>query len=287
MKTKNFSSTMMLMAVALFLSFAMSCKKDDSTSITTDTDDEGVSYADRFQEAEGISSDVDVMCDEAVEMGSVSLRPGSGTSENSLLSTCAVVTNDTIAQQITIDFGTGCTGPHGHTKSGQIIIHYNGPNYFATGYQRIVTFNNYFIDGKHVEGTRTITNNGVNGSGFMNWTTQALNMRITRPSGHYHEWNGIRNRVMTSGDTLSFDPDAIVYSISGSSSGINSNGVTCSQTITNALVKLGSCSFRIVSGTIVVTPSNRPQLTIDFGSGDCDDIATVTRNGVTHIIHIH
>jgi hypothetical protein len=286
MKTKNFSLTM-IAAVALFISFATSCKKDDSTKITTDADDDGVSYADRFQEAEGVSSDVDVMSDEAIEMGSVSLRGGSAADDFGILS-CATITNDTINQITTIDFGPppGCQGPH-HTRSGQIIIHHNGLHYFDTGYERIVTFNNYYVDDRHLEGTRTITNNGVNSNGHVNWTINAQNMRITKPNGNYHEWNSLRNREMISGDTISFDPASTVYSITGSSSGVNSNGVTCTQTITNALIKPGSCFFRIVSGTIVVTPSNKPQLTIDFGSGTCDDIATVTRNGVTHIIHIH
>jgi len=144
MKTKSIISTMMITAVAMSLSFVMSCKKDDSTKITSDNDEEATTYADRFQEAEGISSDVDVMSDEAVEMGSVGLRGGSASDDFGVLS-CATVTNDTVAQTTTIDFGTGCTGSHGHTRSGQIIIHHNGLHYFDTGYERIVTFNNYIV----------------------------------------------------------------------------------------------------------------------------------------------
>ncbi len=288
MKTKSLISAMMITALAISLSFVMSCKKDDSTKITSETDDEGVTYADRFQEAEGVSSDVDVMSDEAVEMGSVNFRGGSASDDFGILS-CGTVTNDTVAQTTTIDFGTppGCTGPHGHTRSGQIIIHHNGLQYFQTGYVRTITFVNYYVDERHVEGTRTITNNGVNAGGHMNWTINAQNMRITKPNGNYHEWNSLRNREMTAGDTTSFDPGSTVYSITGSSSGINSNGVTCTANITTPLVKPGSCNFRIVSGILVITPSNRPEITINYGNGDCDDLATVTRNGVTHIIHIH
>jgi hypothetical protein len=286
MKTKNLISMMMLTAATISLSFMASCRKDDSTKITSDTDDEATTYADRFQEAEGVSSDVDVMSDEAIETGSVSFRNGSASQNNYLLS-CATITNDSATQTTTIDFGTGCTGPHGHTRSGQIIIHHNGLNYFDVGYQRIVTFNNYYIDSKHVEGTRTITNIGLNPAGHYNWTIVADSMRITKPNGNYHQWNSARNREMIAGDTVLFDPAGIVYSITGSLSGVNSNGVTCTASITSALIKPGSCFFRIVSGIIVITPSNRPQLTIDYGNGNCDDIATVTRNGVSHIIHIH
>jgi len=39
---------------------------------------------------------------------------------------CAVVTHDVENQTITIDFGDVCTGPNGVTRSGMIIINYDG-----------------------------------------------------------------------------------------------------------------------------------------------------------------
>jgi hypothetical protein len=265
------------------VTFMTSCKKD--TNSTVNNDDMSTT-ADRFQEAEGTSSDVDVIADQAMEAHSVSMRTSGSNNVFGILS-CAVVTNDTVNHIITVDFGSGCTGQHGHTRSGQIIIHYNGGNYFTPGFQRIVTFNNYYIDQKHLEGTRTITNNGLNSNNHLNWTIDAQNMRITRPGGSYHEWNSLRNREMIAGDSTLNNPNDDIYSITGSSNGVRSNGVTCSATITNPLIKDGSCFYRIVSGTIVITPSNKPPMTLDYGSGTCDDLATVTRNGVTYTIHIH
>jgi hypothetical protein len=281
MKAKNIFSTTMIAAVIASFSFITSCKKDQSE--VPNSNDE-TTNADQFQEAEGAAVDIDNISDQAIQYHSVNMRLASGSTQNNILS-CATVTNDSVNHVTTVDFGTGCTGNDGRTRSGQIIIHYSGGSYFTSGFQRIVTFNNFFVDNRHVEGTRTVTNNGTNAAGHLNWSVNAQNMRITRPGGSYHQWNSQRTREMIGGDTLPGHPQDDVYSITGSSSGINSNGNSCSATITNPLVK-NSCHW-IVSGTVAITPSNRPQRILDFGNGNCDNDATVTRNGVVHHIQLH
>lgn len=286
MKTRKLIPTTMIAAALLSLSVMTSCKKDNSVSDNSTTEDVNAN-ADRFQESEGVSSDVDVISDQAFEMHGVEMRNQS-TSDAFGVLTCATVTNDTVHQIITVDFGTGCTGHNGHIRSGQIIIHYNGFNYFAPGFQRTVTFNNYKIDGRLIEGTRTITNNGYNAANHLNWSISAQNMRVTRPNGiNWHQWNSERVREMLAGDSTLTDGTDDIYSITGTATGTNSNGNSCSANITTALIKEGSCHFRFVSGIIEITSSNHPTLTLDYGNGTCDDLATVTRNGVTVTIHIH
>ena len=288
MKTRKLIPFAIISILFLSISVLSSCKKDNP--ITMDTATSGSedlnANADRFQESEGVGSDVDVISDQAIELNGIEMRLSS-TSDDSRILSCATVTNDTVNRVITVDFGTGCTGHNGHTRSGQIIIAYNGNDYFAAGFQRTITFNNYYIDQRHVEGTRIITNNGLNGSGNLNWTINAQNMRITRPNGIFHTWNSLRNREMTSGGSTSTDPLDDVFSVTGNSTGTNSHGDSCSATITNALIKQGSCHYRFVSGTVEITRTNRPALTLDYGNGTCDNLATITRNGVTRTIRIH
>ncbi len=281
MKTRNLIPTLMIAAALTSLTFMTSCKKDESSQAKSDDVTEN---ADQFQESEGVTSDVDNIADIAVETNSLNYRVAPGS--NQTLLSCATVTNDVVNQVVTVDFGTGCTGHDGRVRSGQIIIHYSGSTYFTQGFQRIVTFSNFYVNARHIEGTRTITNNGTNANGHLNWSVSAQNMRVTRPNGSYHEWNSQRIREMIAGDTLLTHPADDVYSITGSSSGTNSNGNSCSATITNALIKRGDC-FWIVSGTVEITPSSRPARTLDFGTGNCDDLATVTKNGVSHTIHLH
>ena len=206
------------------------CRKDDASGSLSDITSQAVD----FEQGEQIGNDVDNMADEAYVNGDVSARlsaPGSG---NSILS-CATVTNDTINHILTIDFGSGCVGNDGRTRSGQVIVTYNG-HYFDPGFSRNVSFNNYFVDSNQVSGTRSITNNGLNTNGNLTWTIVAQNMRITRPNGYYHQWNSTRTRELIEG----FDPinNIIaddVYLITGSGTCSTSNGKSVTITIINPL----------------------------------------------------
>jgi hypothetical protein len=72
-----------------------------------------------------------------------------------------------------------------------------------------------------------------------------------------------------------------VYEITGSTTGVNRNGISyVAQIITKLRVEL-ACEWRIVSGVIEVTPEGKSVRKIDFGSGACDRLVTVTVNGKT------
>jgi hypothetical protein len=63
--------------------------------------------------------------------------------------------------------------------------------------------------------------------------------------------------------------------IEGVSSSSNSNGRSVTRVITNPLRRELSC-HHFVSGTVEITPSERPQRILDYGDGTCDNIATIT-----------
>ena len=258
----------------------LSCQKEKTNPSTTDFQ----TSAEDIGQMESIFTDIDNLVAEASVNGAVNGRYSNPQDANSfVLNACAVVTNDSINGVLTIDFGTGCTGPNGRTRSGIIQINYSGGHYFDPGSSRTVTFINYYVDGIHIEGTRSTVNNGFNTAGNMNWTITATNMRVTRPNGSWQGWNDQRNREMTAGfgDSL-WSNDT--YLINGNGSGANSHGDSCTSVLTN-LVRDNSCQW-LVSGTIENTPSSRPARTIDFGNGTCDALATVTVNGNTTTIHL-
>lgn len=265
----------------LILATYSSCKKDDTVPSTTS---ENFSNVEDFEQSEQIASDADNMADMAYTTGDVNLRMALPDLSNTILS-CASVVKDTVAKIITIDFGSGCMGNDGRFRSGQIIIHYNG-HYFDPGFSRSVTFSNFYVDSNHVEGTRSITNNGLNTNGNLNWTIVADSMRVTKPNGYYHEWNSTRNREMINGSTTPSIVLDDIYLITGTATGSNSNGHSVMITITSALRKEMSCHW-IVNGSVNITPSNKPTRTLDYGSGNCDRFATVTINGVIKNIILH
>jgi hypothetical protein len=266
----------------LFISFSLTfsaCKKDNENA-----DEDFQSTAEDIGQAENISSDVDNMTCRLASNGTFSNDNAPDPSFDQFsFHSCATVTNDSVNHILLVDFGSGCTGADGKTRAGRIIINYNGTGYFDPGSSWVMTFDSFYVNSRHVEGTRSVVNNGLNGSGNMTWSIDAQNMRITRPDGSWRAWNSQRTREIVSGfgdNTWTND----VYLINGTMSGSNSNGQTITGTITNVR-RDHSCHF-ITAGTMTMTPSGRPARTIDFGNGTCDDLATVTRNGVTRTIHL-
>lgn len=279
MKKKNLVNRIQLVFVALVIIGISACQKDNDLSDNPDSDTQVYkTVSEDFGQSEDMSNEIDQMSDDAARGH---FGPGFN---HGMFNPCATITHDTVSvpRTITIDFGAvNCQGNDGKWRRGMILISYSGP-YFNQGSVRVVTFQNYFVNDNQIEGIRTVTNNGLNASGNMNWAVNIVGFKITRPNGQWHERNSNRVRTIIAGATTQTPWDD-VYLISGSSTGSNSFGHTVNAIITTDLRKEMGCRW-IVSGTVEITPSNRPTRILDFGNGSCDNQATITINGITHII---
>jgi hypothetical protein len=262
-----------LVAATIGLVFT-GCKKD-TTSSDTDTE-----FAANNAQGESASNDVVNYADAAANSpsGSATLRVSS---EADILGGCAIITHDstgsglTMTRTITIDFGTGCTNANGKVRKGKIIITHQG-HYFDNGSVKIITFDGFYINDRHIEGRKSITNNGKNSAGHSNWTISA-DFTITSADGKVFTWKSSRNREMIAGEgTITMFDDA--YSITGSASGSNKRGIDYTATIVKPLVRILACDF-IESGSIDFVVGTKPTRTFDYGDGTCDDLATVTIDG--------
>jgi hypothetical protein len=285
MKSINILSRLMIVAALFTLSVNTGCKKNTTEPANPGSTDNYTQAAADAEEADFIGTDAENSADVAMNGGASNLRLGDDGS-NEFLSTCANVTRDTVNHILTVDFGTtNCLCKDGRYRRGKIQVTWTGGGYWTAGSVKTLTFNGYYVNDNHVEGTRTVTNNGLNSNNNLNWTISAVGMRITRPTGKFHEWNTTRNREIIAGaNTFTIWDD--VYSITGSATGINSNGDTCSITITSPVIRALGCHW-IQQGTLDITRSSKPDLTVDFGNGNCDNQATVTRNGQTITITLH
>jgi hypothetical protein len=281
MKLKQRSAMMLLLVASLFiLSVNTGCKKEKDE---TDTED-FQSTSEDIGQAESISQDADNMISEVARQGTFDHANTSDPNYDQFsFNSCATVTNDSINHIITFDFHSGCTGADGKTRAGKIIVNYTGTGYFDPGSSWTMTFDSFYVNTRHVEGTRSVVNNGLNSSGNMNWSITATNMKVTRTDGTWRTWNSSRNREMVAGfgDSLWVND---VYVVNGTADGSNSAGMSVNCVLTD-LRHEHTCHW-ITSGTLQITPASRPVRTIDFGNGSCDDVATVTKNGVTRTIHL-
>lgn len=266
MKTlKKFVPALLILSIA----FVSACKKnrDDLNDTTTASDNE---------QSETFSNDVMNIADNAAKTGESGARTSEAQEVYEALSQCATVTHDSVSNPriLTVDFGTtNCQGADGRNRRGKIIVSYTG-RYFEIGSVKTMNFDNFYRNDNKIEGTRVITNNGLDAQGRMNWTINAQNMKIIKSNGKIHTWNSVRTRTMLAGnDTKTWTDD--VYEISGSSTGVNANGLNYTANITKPLHRALSCRW-IDSGTIEITPEERATRTVDFGNGNCDDQATVS-----------
>lgn len=190
-----------------------------------------------------------------------------------------IITIDTISTPRTmrIDYGTSnylCTD--GNYRRGAILVSWTG-RYRATGSVITIGFDQFYHNDNHVEGSKVITNNGRNSDNNLYYTI-VVNATITTPDGLSHTWNSNRTRTWTRGE-LTMGPLDDEYEITGSTSGVNRKGIAYTATITKKLTIWLRCEWRIVSGTIDVSPAGKATRTIDFGEGACDRLVTVTING--------
>jgi len=181
-----------------------------------------------------------------------------------------------------IDYGTiNYVCKDGNLRRGIILVRWTGA-YRMPGTKIQISFENFYQNNNLVEGEKSILNNGLNTMNQLSFTVE-VSGKITTPSAETFTWKSNRTRVWVAGLNTATRLDD-VYEITGSGSGINRKGVSFNSEITKALRVVISCTHKLVSGIIEVKPENRLLRTIDFGTGLCDELITITVNGKTKTI---
>ncbi len=259
MKRKLLIAIMALSTASLMLS---SCRKDKEsefeTESTVDNSNSESSFDQVFKQA-----------DEAAT--TKSLGKGGPT---------VIVDTLSSPKVMTIDYGTGTICNDLKTRSGKIIVKYTG-KYREAGTVINITFDNFVQNGKQISNssTKTITNNGRNSQGFLNWTIQ-VNASIVLESGQTIKWVSTRNRTWIAGESTVGNSTDDKYEITGTTNGVNRKGNNYTCKITSPLLVDLSCNLRrITKGIVEVTPEGKNTRTINFGNGECDEEATVSVNG--------
>lgn len=202
----------------------------------------------------------------------------------SMLPPCAVVTVDRTftSWTRTVDFGdTGCELANGSVLRGKIIMH------FSTDFDTLTTiisysFDNFYYNNDHIVGDKTMTRVRENVNGNPQ-TTFEVDMHITFENGSEYDRQGIRVREFAEGsDTWNFSDD--VFIITGNSTTMLPDGTVDSSEITTPIRRAFAC--RYTSEGVVELHRNSDVAIIDFGNGDCDNIANLTINGVTREIRL-
>ena len=270
----------LLLFVLTFISFSVlisSCKKDDEVTAPDTTVAEDDSFA------EAIFDEVSVMADEAYELKTNGSR---SVDDNIVFGGCVTITLDTsvMPRVLTIDFGEeNCLCLDGKYRRGKIIVTFNG-RYRHPGTVITHGFEGYYVNDHNIDGTKVVTNMGFNNEGHVYFTIEVVGIIHLANNGGTISWNSSRQREWIQGFETPNRWDDI-YLLTGDADGVKANGMTWESEITNPLRLELACRF-IVSGTVELRPENRPVRILDYGSGECDNIATVTINGEVYTIYL-
>jgi hypothetical protein len=280
MKTKNLFASLLI--GLLIIAISTGCKKDtdpiETTTDISDVSDEAF--------AETVSDNIDNIIDEVFMDFSGYFK--SGDDDGKIIGPCAIITHDTISipHLITIDFGdTNCLCRDGRYRRGMILISYFG-HYADSGSMKNANSEEYFVNDNQVIFDKSITNIGRNELGNLTWEIFSDGTIIfVEDKGGDFTWHSERTREWIEGEETHYRWDD-VYLIRGNGNTVRPNGKSVTKEIVEPIMKKLNCRW-FVSGTVKITPSNKPERLLDYGNGECDRFATVTINGKTFTIVLH
>lgn len=192
---------------------------------------------------------------------------------------------DVFPVKIVVDFGAGCVGRDGHIRSGKIITTYTG-RLIMPGKKATTTFENFYFDSIHVEGTHEVTN--TSSSQVPQFKIVVENAKLTKPNGNYVNWNAVRTITQIDGMGTPFFPLDDVLKLESTGNGKVKRGdiiVAWNTETVEPLIKRFNCRW-IVKGIVRTArlnlSTNSPWVAkLNYGNGDCDNKAILTINGIS------
>lgn len=193
---------------------------------------------------------------------------------------CASVVVDEENNTKTITFSQECEGKRGQTRSGTIIVTYSQIQ-GEIGSFREVSYDDFYLNDVKIEGTRRteILSTDENGS---------KTMRTTLNDGKMiYEDGTFKTKSAEMTRYIHVENDKKQYTtLSGSKSGVSTEGVSFSMEITTPIKFVYNCfgegqrkRGKVPVQGIKVTNDGTQTVTTDFGDGTCDTLVEITKDG--------
>ena len=244
-----------------------------------------------------VNSKIDVAIDDVVYIvedqytAQQSISNRSSTASKSILPTCATFTTVLVdgTWTRTIDFGSaGCTLPNGNVLKGKIILSFS--NDFTSKSRTLsYRFVDFYHNGKLLQGNKSITYESKSTELLATEhpvMTFTVDMKITFDDGKVYSRTGTTVKETIEGNETPLNWEDNVFLVTGNSATSLANGDTVTTVITTPLRYITSCKLPFpVSGIVSIT-KNTSVGTLDFGDGKCDNLATLTIDGVTKDINL-
>lgn len=291
-----------LVALTLILGISLgSCKKavDDFSYLA-----DGESVVDHA-DTETEFDDIDASSQSSMSAKGVFTGSGQPTTTTGCPTITIIPTAGTTAGTIVVDFGTACTGRDGRVRKGIINVTYTG-RYMDANSVITMTPSNYFISSKaditkfsQIEGMRRVTNISA-ATGNPKHRIEIIGGKRTSSTGEVFQWEANRIREWSVGSATPLDAYDDEFTITnGNTNGTAGSGITRKKvafTVTISPTKpvvIKTLCFlqgflKPVSGAVTFASADASRI-VDYGTGACDRIITVTfeKNGRSYTVIVN
>ena len=263
-----------IIALALFGLVLTSCNESDTIQEELITEEIDLKAAETEAEIDKVSDESSAIIEEAYLMEEYPITKSNVADR--YLPDCVTITVVIVQNMktVTLDFGEGCELRNGNFVSGKIIMTYERDPEAAS---KMITysFEDFYFNRKNVKGGGSILRERSNENGNPQ-STKTFDVTITWPDGLFASKVGVKVREMIEGQSTPAWGDN-VFLITGNWTFTRRNGNVLSAKIIKELRRELACKF-LVSGTIELS-KNLNTAILDYGDGECDDLATVSING--------
>ena len=263
-----------IIALALFGLVLTSCNESDTIQEDLITEEIDLKAAETEAVIDKVSDESSAIIEEAYLMEEFPITKSNVTDR--YLPDCVTITVVIVQNMktVTLDFGEGCELRNGNFVSGKIIMTYERDPEAAS---KMITysFDEFYFNRKNVEGGGSILRERSNENSNPQ-STKTFDVTVTWPDGLFASKVGVKVREMIEGQSTSAWGDN-VFLITGNWTFTRRNGNVLSAKIIKELRRELACKF-LVSGTIELS-KNIDTAILDYGDGECDDLAIVSING--------
>ena len=211
-------------------------------------------------------------------------------SKSAKTDTCPVITvsGTGFPKTVTIAFGDAGCEKGGVTYKGTITAIISNASFKTEGSRIDVSFDNFYINGDKIEGTKTITNLGINSDSKLMFKAEVKNAVITTSNGTI-KFAATKTWTWLEGESTPWPViNDDVWLLEGYASGTNIDNMNfTASTLSPLKIKILACSNKteIVSGTLEIKPAEGQDMKLNYGDGGCDGEATLTIAGIDTTIH--
>ena len=200
---------------------------------------------------------------------------------------CASVVVDEENNTKTITFSEDCEGKRGQTRSGTMVVTYSETQGEAGSYRQ-VTYDDFYLNGVKIEGTRRTEIISIDENGSKTMRTTLTDGKMIYEDGTFKTKSAEMTRY------IHLENDEKQYStVSGSKSGVSTEGVNFSMQITTPIKFVYDCfgegqrkRGKVPVEGIKVTIDGAQTITTDFGDGTCDTLVEITKDGEVETVDL-